>query len=118
MQTLTQTATAQAAAMTVNQTSQSAVVNWTTFNLGSAASINFVQPNAQAVILNRVNDSNPSQIFGRITSNGQVFLTNANGVYFSPTASVDVGALTATTHAVSDDDFVWFIFSRLVERFR
>lgn len=112
--TLTQTATAQAAAMTVNQTSQSAVVNWSTFNLGSAASINFVQPNVQAVILNRVNDSNPSQIFGRITSNGQVFLTNAYGVYFSPTASVDVGALTATTHAISDDNFVSgnYVFKR------
>jgi fibronectin-binding autotransporter adhesin len=69
--TIQQTATAQAAAMMVNQSSQRAVVNWNTFNLGSAASINFVQPNAQAVTLNRVNDSNPSQIFGRITANGQ-----------------------------------------------
>jgi len=104
--TISQTATAQAAAMTVNQSSQRAAVNWSTFNLGSAASINFVQPNAQAVTLNRVNDSNPSQIFGRITSNGQVFLSNANGVYFSPTSSVDVGAITATTHSISDDNFM------------
>jgi filamentous hemagglutinin family protein len=104
--TISQTVTAQAAAMTVNQSSQRAVVNWNTFNLGSAASINFVQPNAQAVTLNRVNDSNPSQIFGRITSNGQVFLTNASGVSFSPTSSVDVGAITATTHSISDDNFM------------
>ena len=104
--TINQTVTAQAAAMTVNQSSQRAAINWNTFNLGSAASINFVQPNAQAVTLNRVNDSNPSLIFGRITSNGQVFLTNANGVYFSPTASVDVGAITATTHHISDDNFM------------
>ncbi len=112
--TISQTATAQAAAMTVNQTSQRAVVNWNTFNLGSAASVNFVQPNAQAVTLNRVNDSNPSQIFGRITSNGQVFLTNANGVYFSPTSSVDVGAITATTHRISDDNFMSgkYVFER------
>ena len=104
--TITQTATAQAAAMVVNQSSQRAVVNWNTFNLGSAASINFVQPNAQAVTLNRVNDSNPSQIFGRITANGQVFLSNPNGVYFSPTSQVDVGALVATTHSISDNDFM------------
>jgi len=104
--TISQTVTAQAAAMMVNQSSQRAAINWNTFNLGSAASINFVQPNAQAVTLNRVNDSNPSQIFGRITANGQVFLTNANGVYFSPTASVDVGAITATTHSISDDNFM------------
>ncbi|CAN1535534.1 FhaB Large exoproteins involved in heme utilization or adhesion [Burkholderiaceae bacterium] len=104
--TISQTATAQAAAMTVNQSSQRAVINWDSFNLGSAASIHFAQPNAQAVTLNRVNDSNPSQIFGRITSNGQVFLSNPNGVYFSPTASVDVGALVATTHGISDDQFM------------
>ncbi len=112
--TISQTATAQAAAMTVNQTSQRAVVNWNTFNLGSSASVNFVQPNAQAVILNRVTDSNPSQIFGRITSNGQVFITNANGVYFSPTSSVDVGAITATTHSISNDNFMSgnYVFDR------
>jgi filamentous hemagglutinin family protein len=112
--TISQTATAQAAAMTVNQTSQRAVVNWDTFNVGSTASVNFVQPNAQAVILNRVNDSNPSQIFGRITSNGQVFLSNANGVYFSTTSSIDVGAITATTHSISNDNFMSgnYVFER------
>ena len=108
--TISQTATAQAAAMTVNQSSQRAVINWDSFNLGSAASINFVQPNAQAVTLNRVNDNNPSQIFGRITSNGQVFLSNPSGVYFSPTSSVDVGALVATTHRISDENFMVGIY--------
>jgi len=112
--TIQQTATAQAAAMTVNQSSQRAVINWNTFNVGSNASVNFVQPNAQAVTLNRVNDSNPSQIFGRISANGQVFLTNANGVYFSPSSSVDVGALTATTHSITDDNFMSgnYVFER------
>jgi filamentous hemagglutinin family protein len=112
--TISQTATAQAAAMTVNQSSQRAVVNWNTFNVGSNASVNFVQPNAQAVTLNRVNDSNPSQIFGRISANGQVFLTNANGVYFSPSSSVDVGAFTATTHNITDDNFMSgnYVFER------
>jgi len=104
--TISQTVTAQAAAMTVNQSSQRAVINWNTFNLGSAASLNFAQPNAQAVTLNRVSDANPSQIYGRISAPGQVFLSNPNGVYFSPTAQVDVGALTATTHSISDDDLM------------
>ena len=112
--TISQTATAQAAAMTVNQSTQRAAINWNTFNLGSAASMNFVQPNAQAVTLNRVNDSNPSQIFGRITANGQVFISNANGVYFAPGSSVDVGAITATTHSISDDNFMSgnYVFER------
>ncbi|NBU44304.1 MAG: filamentous hemagglutinin N-terminal domain-containing protein, partial [Betaproteobacteria bacterium] len=103
---ISQTATAQAANMVVTQTSQRAVLNWNSFNVGQAASVHFAQPNAQAVTLNRVNDANPSQIFGRITAPGQVYLSNANGVYFSPTSSVDVGGLVATTHHISDDNFM------------
>ncbi len=109
-----QSASAQAAAMVVQQSSQRAVIQWDSFNLGSAASVSFVQPNAQAVTLNRVNDSQPSQIFGRINANGQVFLSNANGVYFSPSASVDVGAFAATTYRIGNDDFMAgrYVFER------
>ena len=103
---ITQTSTPNAAVMNVNQTSASAVVNWNTFNVGQNAQVNFNQPNSSSVILNRVLDNNPSQIWGRITAPGQVFISNANGVYFSPTSQVDVGALAATTHSISDDEFM------------
>jgi len=51
-------------------------------------------------------DANPSQIFGKITAPGQVFLTNPNGMYFAPSASVEVGGLAATTHSISNADFM------------
>jgi filamentous hemagglutinin family protein len=92
--------------LTVRQSSDRAVVDWQTFNVGRDASVRFEQPSASAAILNRVLDSQPSQIHGRIVANGQVFLTNPNGVYFSPTASVDVGALVASTHRLGTDDFM------------
>ncbi len=95
-----------AATLTVTQSSNRAAIDWQTFNVGSAARVNFIQPSSSAAILNRVLDPNPSQIFGRITANGQVFLTNSSGIYFSPTANVNVGALTATTHSISNDDFM------------
>ena len=94
------------AVMTVKQESASAVVNWQTFNVGAQASVNFEQPTSQSVTLNRVLDTNPSQIFGKINANGSVFLQNPNGVYFAPGSSVDVGALVATTHSISDADFM------------
>jgi filamentous hemagglutinin family protein len=103
---ISQTSTAQAAAMAVNQSSQRAVINWNSFNVGQNASVTFNQPNAQAVTLNRIADQNPSQIYGQINANGQVFLSNPSGIYFSPTAQANVGALTATTHSVGDDDFM------------
>ena len=94
------------AVMTVKQDSASAVVNWQTFNVGAQASVNFEQPNSQSVTFNRVLDTNPSQIFGKINANGSVFLQNPNGVYFAPGSSVDVGAFVATTHSISDADFM------------
>ena len=95
-----------AATLTVNQSSERAAIDWQTFNVGSQGTVNFVQPGASSVTLNRVNDANPSQIFGRINANGQVFLSNPNGVYFAPGAQVDVGGLVATTHRISLDDFM------------
>ncbi|MEI7515823.1 MAG: autotransporter-associated beta strand repeat-containing protein, partial [Betaproteobacteria bacterium] len=92
--------------MDILQTSQRAAVNWQSFDVGSAAKVNFNQPQASSVILNRVLGSTPSQIFGQINANGQVFLSNPNGVYFAPGSSVDVGALAATTHKISDADFM------------
>ncbi|WP_150561946.1 filamentous hemagglutinin N-terminal domain-containing protein, partial [Pandoraea bronchicola] len=92
--------------MNVTQTSQNAVVNWQTFNVGSAATVNFQQPSANAAILNRVLDSNPSQIYGSVNAPGQVFFVNPAGVYFGATASVNVGSLVATTHGIADNDFM------------
>ncbi|PWC54487.1 filamentous hemagglutinin N-terminal domain-containing protein, partial [Azospirillum sp. TSO22-1] len=92
--------------LTVTQTSPRAVVNWETFNVGANAAVTFRQPDAGSATLNRVTDPNPSQIYGRIQANGQVFLTNPNGVYFAPGSSVDVGGLVATTHAIRDADFM------------
>ena len=39
--------------MTVTQTSNRAAINWNTFDIGSQAHVNFVQPSSQAVALNR-----------------------------------------------------------------
>ncbi len=94
------------AVMNINQSSNRAAIDWQTYNLGSAATLNYHQPSVSSVTLNRVNDANPSQIFGRINANGQVFLSNPNGIYFAPGASVNVGALVATTHRISLDDFM------------
>ena len=102
-----QAAIAQSAAvMHITQSTPRAAIDWQTFNVGAQAQVHFVQPSAGSVTLNRVLDANPSQIFGRISAIGQVFFTNPNGVYFAPSASVDVGGLVATTHAIDNADFM------------
>ncbi|MFM9883476.1 MAG: filamentous hemagglutinin N-terminal domain-containing protein [Burkholderiales bacterium] len=95
-----------AATLNVTQGSQKAIVNWGTFSIQKNEAVSVQQPNASSVLLNRVVGSNPSQIYGRLTANGQVFLVNPNGVLFAPSASVDVGGLVASTLAISNEDFM------------
>lgn len=92
--------------LNIHQSTDRAAINWQSFDIGSNAHVNFNQPSVNSVALNRVLDGNPSQIFGRLTANGQVYLTNKAGMYFSPSASVNVGALVATAHGMSDQDFM------------
>jgi len=92
--------------LTINQSSSRAAVNWNTFNVGSSAAVNINQPDSNSVLLNRVMSNNPSQIFGHINANGRVYLTNPSGVYFAPGSSVNVGGIVATTHSITDADFM------------
>jgi filamentous hemagglutinin family protein len=93
------------AALTVQQNSQRAALDWQTFNIGSQASVHFEQP-VGGVALNRIADTNASQIYGQLSATGQVFLSNPNGLYFAPGASVNVGGLVATTHSIGLADFM------------
>lgn len=93
-------------ALTVNQVSDRIVADWESFNIGRDASVTFVQPSADAVALNRVRGTNPSEILGSLSSNGQVFLINPYGVVFGEHAQVDVGALVASTLNVSEPEFM------------
>ncbi|MDP3512743.1 MAG: filamentous hemagglutinin N-terminal domain-containing protein, partial [Sulfuritalea sp.] len=92
------------ARMDVAQGSNSAIVNWDSFNIGSQAHVNFAQPDASSVILNRA--SGGSAIFGRITANGNVFIVDPGGILFAPGAQVDVGGLVASSLGISDANFL------------
>ena len=92
--------------LTVTESSQRAAINWQSFSIGSAATVNFVQPNTSAVILNRVVGSEQSLISGALNASGQVFLLNSNGVLFTQGASVNTGGLVASTLNISDSDFM------------
>jgi len=91
--------------LTVTQTasgSNRGLVEWSSFSIGSQARVNIVQPNAQSVLVNRVvgngsSGPNASEIYGRLSANGRVFLINPSGVVFGGAAQVNVGSLVATS---------------------
>jgi filamentous hemagglutinin family protein len=92
--------------LTVNQASQRAALDWQTFNIGASATVNFVQPNASAVALNRIVGNSASEIYGRLNANGSVFFSNPAGMLFAAGAQVNVGSLMATTLNISNSDFM------------
>ncbi|WP_372828283.1 beta strand repeat-containing protein, partial [Polaromonas sp.] len=92
--------------MLVQQGSNKAILSWQSFNIGAGESVQFVQPDAASVTLNRVIEANPSAIYGSLSANGQVFLLNPAGVMFAPGAQVNVGGLVASSLAISNDDFL------------
>ena len=89
----------------INQSTNKATINWQNFSVGSNETVNFNQPSASSITLNRVVGTTSSLINGVINANGQVFLVNPNGVVFSKTATVNVGGLVATTQNITDENF-------------
>ncbi len=94
------------AAMTINQASQRAVIRWNSFSIGSDASVTFNQPNSSAIALNRVLGNDLSRIDGQLNANGQVFITNPNGVLFGAGSQVNVGGLVASTLEMDEAAFM------------
>ena len=88
------------------QQTERAVIDWNSFNIGADEHVNFEQPSTVADVLNRVLGSGATEILGRLTATGRVFLSNADGVRFGATARVDVGSLVATTIDILDRDFM------------
>jgi filamentous hemagglutinin family protein len=89
----------------IQQNSQKAAIQWLTFNVAANEMVKVSQPNSNSVLLNRVTNLEPSQIFGTLKANGQVFLINANGVLFGPSASVNTAGFLASTLDIKDADF-------------
>ena len=91
--------------MTINQHTNQAILNWEKFNIGKDSTVEFKQPGANAVALNRIYQSDPSRILGNLTANGQVFLLNQNGFMFGRDSKVNVNSLVVSSLNMSDDTF-------------
>ena len=92
--------------LVINQTTESAVLNWQSFSIGAGQQVIFQQPNAAAIALNRVTGNQASEISGTLTANGQVWLVNPNGVFFGKGAVVNVAGIVATTSDITTANFM------------
>jgi len=87
-------------------TSNKAIINYNSFNIGAKEGVRFIQPSANAVVLNRVIQANPSSILGSLNANGKVFLVNPAGIFFGANSVVNANSFLATTLNISDNDFL------------
>jgi filamentous hemagglutinin family protein len=92
--------------VTINQTTSKAILTWQQFNIAPNEVTRFIQPGTRSIALNRILDSNPSQIFGSLQANGSVILLNPNGVMFGPNAQVNVAGLVASSLNLTDANFL------------
>jgi filamentous hemagglutinin family protein len=92
-------------AMTINQITSKATLDWKSFNIDKGYSVEFKQPTATSVALNNIHQNDASKIFGSLTANGQVYLVNQNGFLFGKDSQVNVNALVASTLDISQADF-------------
>jgi len=96
--------------VSVPQTSQQAILNWQTFNIGQATTLDIDQSAGGAnvgqwVAFNKINDPTgiPSQILGSIHALGQVYLINQNGIIFGGASQVNVHTLVASSLPINDN---------------
>ena len=100
---------------TITQASQNLAANWQSFDVNRNERVQFIQPNSTSIALNRILSNNGSTIAGQIDANGKVILVNPNGIFFTPTASLNVGSLIASGLDITPNDFMngHYIFNEI-----
>ena len=91
---------------TITQTSQNAAVNWQTYNIGRTQTVQYIDPSAKSVTLNRVIGPNPSEVAGQIVSNGVVVIVNQAGLLFDGGAQINTAGLVVSAAGISNSNFM------------
>jgi len=92
-------------ALRVTTGSTGAVIDWKTFSIGAEEAAQFIQKNADSRVLNRVTGGELSNILGSLSSNGQLYLINPNGILVGQGATIDASGLVLSTLNLSPEDF-------------
>ena len=98
--------------VTVQQTQQKAIANWSSFNVGQSTTLYFNQSAGNSstgnswIVLNRVQDPSgvPSQILGEIKAEGSVYVIDHNGIVFGGSSQVNVNSLIASSLNLFSND--------------
>lgn len=91
--------------LNITQRSARAVIDWTSFDIGRDAAVDFDQQAGKgSIAVNRIDgkSGDPSRIYGQLTANGTVVILDPNGIIFGGSAKVDTAGLIAATGVLAD----------------
>ncbi|MFN3370193.1 MAG: MBG domain-containing protein [Sphingomonadaceae bacterium] len=95
----------EAGQLLIDQASQRAVIDWTSFSIGAGGRVHFA--NGQGATLNRVLGGDPSSIAGQLSASGSLYLINPAGVLIGPEGRVLTGGgFVASTRDVAPAAFM------------
>ncbi|MDK8874856.1 MBG domain-containing protein [Paracoccus sp. SSJ] len=92
-------------AMRVDQRSDRAIIDWSSFSIGAGGSVRVHQPGRDAALLNRVTGDRPTRIDGFLGANGQVFVVNRNGILVGREGRIATAGFVGSTLDISNEDF-------------
>lgn len=91
--------------LTVTQTTDSSIINWSSFSLGTSESLTFLQPLTSSLTLLRLTSSSPIPVSGTISSFGGLYIVATSGLLID-TLTINAYSLWLTTSDISDADFL------------
>ncbi|MDR1084005.1 MAG: filamentous hemagglutinin N-terminal domain-containing protein, partial [Deltaproteobacteria bacterium] len=91
----------------IRQSSDRAVINWNSFDIGKGETVDHRMPGPDSAGLHRVvGGGGASQLEGALKSNGNVFLVNPKGAVIHNGARIDTKGFVATTSDIKNEDFM------------
>jgi filamentous hemagglutinin family protein len=93
-------------------TSDKAIINWKHFSIDKGETVQFLQPQALSVVLNRVVTGSPSELLGRLEANGYVYLINPNGIFVGENATINTNSFFAFAFDIPNDRFLEHDFTQ------
>ena len=92
--------------LNITSNSEKAIINYDRFNISNGETVNIIQKDPSAKILNRVTGQDISHIDGILKSNGIVYLVNKQGIFIGKNALIDVASFVSAAANISNQDFL------------
>jgi filamentous hemagglutinin family protein len=85
--------------------SDKTIIDWDDFSIQKDEIVSFLQSSESSIVVNRVRGMNPTEISGRLESNGSLWIINPSGIVFEKDSVAEVAGFLASTLDFQNDEF-------------